>query len=190
MPIRLEHICRSFGEKQVLRDLSHDFPEGKTTCILGPSGCGKTTLLNILSGLIIPDSGTISGLKDKKISAVFQEDRLFENLSAEKNVLLTARRGFARSDAQALLNELGIDESARPVRSFSGGMKRRTAIARALAAEYDLLLLDEPMSGLDGETRVLALDAIRRHAQGRTVICVTHDPADALHLEAGILRLS
>ena len=69
-------------------------------------------------------------------------------------------------------------------------MKRRTAIARALAAEYDLLLLDEPMSGLDGDTRSLTLDVIRRHAQGRTVICVTHDPADALRLDAGILRLS
>ena len=144
MDIRIENICKAYGEKQVLAGFSHIFPEGKTTCIFGPSGCGKTTLLRLIAGLALPDSGAIAGAEGKKISAVFQEDRLFLELSAERNILLTAKSGFTRADARALLAELGLEAEAAPVRSFSGGMRRRVAIARALAAEYDLLLLDEP----------------------------------------------
>ena len=190
MEIRLEHIHKAFEGKPVLRDFSCRFAEGKAGCILGASGCGKTTLLRLIAGLEIPDSGSIRGIENKKISAVFQEDRLIENLSAEKNILLTARRGFTRQDARALLNELGISEtSSKPAGSFSGGMKRRTAIARALAADYDLLLLDEPLSGLDGDTRRMVLDVIRRRAAGATLICVTHDETAAQQLGAKIIRL-
>ena len=190
MDIRIQNLGKSFGEKQVLCGLSHTFPEGRTTCILGASGCGKTTLMRLIAGLDFSDSGAIHGVKDKKISAVFQEDRLFMELSAERNVLLTARSGFTRSDARALLNELGLEAAPAPVRSFSGGMRRRVAIARALAADYDLLLLDEPCTGLDGDTRALALEALRAHSEGRTVLCVSHDAADAQALGAQILRLS
>lgn len=190
MEIRIENISKSFGKRAVFRDFSCSFSEGRICCVLGPSGCGKTTLLRLIAGLEAPDSGTILGTEHKKISAVFQEDRLFETLRAEKNILLTARPGFSRTDACALLDELGIARAdMQPVRSFSGGMKRRVAIARALANDYDILLLDEPMTGLDGENRILALNAIRRHASGRTVVCVTHDPADAVRLDAEILRL-
>lgn len=190
MDILLENICKSFGEKRVLRDFSCRFPEGKSSCILGPSGCGKTTLLRLIAALEAPDYGGIRGTEGKKISAVFQENRLFENLRADKNILLTARPGFGRGDAQRLLYELGLNEEpSKPLRDFSGGMKRRVAIARALAAAYDILLLDEPMSGLDGNTRTQALQVIQKHAQGRTVICVTHDPADAIALDAEIIRL-
>jgi len=189
MEIRLEHIHKAFEGKPVLRDFSCRFAEGKAGCILGASGCGKTTLLRLIAGLEIPDSGSIRGIENKKISAVFQEDRLIENLSAEKNIMLTAKKGFAREDARHLLLELGLAENAHePVASFSGGMKRRVAIARALAAEFDLLLLDEPFSGLDSHTRSLAAEAILRRAEGRTIICVTHDAADALRMNADILR--
>ena len=190
MELRLDNICKSYGETQVLHGFSHSFPAGKASCILGASGCGKTTLLRLIAGLDRPDSGAISGIADKKISAVFQEDRLFENLSAEKNILLTARKGFGRADAQQLLAELGLSENTHiPVREFSGGMKRRVAIARALAADYELLLLDEPFTGLDEDTRRQAIQTILRRTEGRTVICVTHDAADALRMNADILRL-
>lgn len=190
MEIRIDSLCKAFDGKQVLRDFSHSFAGESAHCILGASGCGKTTLLRLIAGLETPDSGSITGTEHKKISAVFQEDRLFENLSAEKNVLLTARRDFTRTDALQLLNELELRESAgMPVCSFSGGMKRRVAIARALAADYDLLILDEPFSGLDSDTRTRALETIARHAAGKTLICVTHEPADALQLGAEILRL-
>lgn len=189
MELILQGVSKAYGEKTVLRDFSHRFPGGAFSCILGPSGCGKTTLLRLICGLIPPDSGRILGAEGQKNSAVFQENRLFENLTAEKNLMLTARRGFSRTDARALLQELGIeDEASMPVHSLSGGMQRRTALARALAADYDLLLLDEPFSGLDGETRRRALQTLRRHATGRTVICVTHDPADAEFLGAHSLR--
>ena len=190
MDIRIENLRKSFGEKMVLSGFSHTFPDGTRTCILGSSGCGKTTLLRLIAGLEVPDSGAILGVKGKKISAVFQEDRLFMELSAERNVLLTARSGFTRADARALLRELGLEPQPAPVRGFSGGMRRRVAIARALAADYDLLLLDEPCSGLDGDTRAMALAVIRARSDGRAILCVSHDATDAERLDAQILRLN
>ncbi len=190
--LQLEKLCKAYGERSVLNQLSFHFSPGKPNCILGPSGCGKTTLLRLICGLEAPDSGHISGVEGKKISAVFQEDRLFQQLSAEKNVLLTASGHIERNYARSLLRQLGLDEGdmQRPVREFSGGMARRVAIARALAAEYDLLVLDEPLRGLDGETRQRALDCIRTHAEGRTSLWVTHDERDAQQLQARILRLA
>ena len=83
MDIKVDHVSKAYGEQQILRDLCCVFPEGKTTCIRGRSGCGKTTLIRLLLGLDIPDKGKIEVISDRKISAVFQEDRLCENLSTE-----------------------------------------------------------------------------------------------------------
>ena len=191
MDIIFDHVSKSFGEKQVLQDLCCRFPEGSISCILGPSGCGKTTLLRLTAGLETADSGKITGTEGKKNSAVFQENRLFENLTVEKNLMLTARKGFTRGDAQVLLHELELETEARkPLSTLSGGMQRRVAVARALAADYDLLLLDEPLTGLDGDTRRTVLEVIRRRSAGKTCIWVTHEPADAVLLEAQVLRLS
>ena len=88
MDIKVDHVSKAYGEQQILRDLCCVFPEGKTTCIRGRSGCGKTTLIRLLLGLDIPDKGKIEGISDRKISAVFQEDRLCENLSAASNIRL------------------------------------------------------------------------------------------------------
>ena len=188
MSIRIENLCKSYGGRRAIDHLTCAFPEGKITCVLGPSGCGKTTLLRLIAGLEAPDSGAVRGAEHKKISAVFQEDRLFMGLTAERNVLLTARSGFTRADARALLGELGLESAPVPVRGFSGGMRRRVAIARALAAEYDLLLLDEPFSGLDAGTRARAIDVIRARSAGRTVLCVSHDESDAAPLGAETMR--
>ena len=191
MDIIFDHVSKSFGEKQVLQDFCCRFPAGKTSCILGPSGCGKTTLLRLIAGLEKPDSGEITGTENKKNSAVFQENRLFENLTVEKNIMLTARKGFTRTDAQILLAELGLGaEACKLLSTLSGGMQRRVAVARALAADYDLLLLDEPLTGLDGDTRQSTLEVIRRRSTGKTCIWVTHDLADAYLLEAQTLHLS
>lgn len=191
MDIVLDHISKAFGEKQVFMDFCCSFPEGKVSCILGPSGCGKTTLLRLIAGLGKPDSGKITGTTGKKNSAVFQENRLFETLTVEKNIMLTARRSFTRADAHELLRDLGLEGEARkPLGTLSGGMQRRVAVARALAADYDLLLLDEPLTGLDGETRRKVLEVIRRRSAGKTCIWVTHDPADAVLLDAQVIRLS
>lgn len=190
MDLQFTHIYKSYGDHCVLRDFSHCFAEGKISCITGASGCGKTTLLRLASGLEAPDEGVISGFEHKKISAVFQENRLLENLSAEKNILLTARRGFNRQDARKLLAELHLEDCAKKrVCEFSGGMKRRTALARALAADYSLLLLDEPLSGLDAAARALVLSVILRHAANRTVLCATHDLQAVDALNADVLCL-
>ena len=190
MDIVLSNICKSFGENRVLDRLNWRFPGGQISCVQGPSGCGKTTLLRLIAGLEAPDSGEIRGADGKKISAVFQENRLLENLTAEKNILLTARPGFTRTDARKLLNELGLSDTAqRRTCELSGGMQRRVAVARALAADYELLLLDEPLTGLDDGARLRVLRRIQADLKGRTAIWITHDPDAAALLNAPLLRL-
>lgn len=191
MDLAFERVSIAFGEKQVFDSFSRRFALGSATCITAPSGRGKTTLLRLAAGLIVPDSGRISGFESQKKSAVFQEDRLFEHMTAEKNILLCARRGFTKNDVPALLTGLGIDpgEARSPVASFSGGMRRRIAIARALAADFDLMLLDEPFAGLDAENRRRAAALISRECAGRTLICATHDAGDADLLGAELLRI-
>ena len=166
MEIAVKHLCKSFGGRTVLRDLTFTAGPG-ITAVMAPSGTGKTTLLRILLGLERPDSGTVEGLAGKRLTAVFQEDRLLEHLSAEGNL-------------RFVLGRLGLpDTGAQPVREFSGGMKRRLALARALLAPFDALALDEPFTGLDRENRDLALACIRETAGDRPVLLVTHDAADA-----------
>ena len=190
MDVILHEVCKSFGENRVLDRLNWRFPGGQISCVQGPSGCGKTTLLRLIAGLETPDSGEIRGAEGKKISAVFQENRLLENLTAEKNILLTARPGFTRTDARKLLDELGLSDAAqRRTCELSGGMQRRVAVARALAADYELLLLDEPLTGLDDDARLRVLRRIQADLNGRTAIWITHDPDAAALLNAPLLRL-
>ena len=173
MEIAVKHLCKSFGGRTVLRDLTFTAGPG-ITAVMAPSGTGKTTLLRILLGLERPDSGTVEGLAGKRLTAVFQEDRLLEHLSAEGNLRFVLGRVYDPAAARALLDRLGL-----PVREFSGGMKRRLALARALLAPFDALALDEPFTGLDRENRDLALACIRETAGDRPVLLVTHDAADA-----------
>lgn len=190
MDVILHEVCKSFGENRVLDRLNWRFPGGQISCVQGPSGCGKTTLLRLIAGLETPDSGEIRGAEGKKISAVFQENRLLENLTAEKNILLTARPGFTRTDARKLLDELGLSDAAqRRTCELSGGMQRRVAVARALAADYELLLLDEPLTGLDDDARLRVLRRIQADLKGRTAVWITHDPDAAALLNAPVLRL-
>lgn len=178
----LNNITKSYGDRLVLEDLSMVFPAGSTTCIMGPSGCGKTTLFNLITGTIKADSGTISGVPDR-LSIVFQEDRLCESFSAISNIRLVT--GDRMSDEEILqhFEELGIADSAyMPVSNLSGGMKRRVTIARAICYDSELILLDEALKGLDDERRHLTMDYIKKHSQGKTIICITHDPKEAEHM--------
>ena len=190
MDVILRDLCKAYGANRVLDRLNFSFPGGRISCVQGPSGCGKTTLLRLISGLEAPDSGEVQGAEGKKISAVFQENRLLENLTVEKNILLTARPGFHRADAHKLLDDLGLADAAqRPTSALSGGMQRRVAVARALAADYELMLLDEPLTGLDGELRLRVLMRIQADLDGRTAIWITHDPDAAALLDAPVLQL-
>ncbi|HIR26727.1 MAG TPA: ATP-binding cassette domain-containing protein [Candidatus Choladousia intestinigallinarum] len=186
MPIQIENLCKAFGDHQVLLNFSAEFPQGETTCIMGPSGIGKTTLLRLLMGLEKPDQGEILGISGKRISAVFQEDRLCGNLTAAANVRMTQRqpvrgsREFAARMEEGFKN-LGLEgcESQR-VWELSGGMRRRVSLLRALLAEYEILFLDEPFKGLDLETREKTMAYAKKMCRGKTVICVTHDREEAL----------
>lgn len=187
--IVLENIGISFGDNRVLSGLSHVFREGSVTCIEGPSGCGKTTLLNIIAGLCEPDEGSVSGVPEK-IAFVFQEDRLCEDYTVGANIRLVCGARMPAEKIDALLAELGLSGTEKkPVRDFSGGMKRRVAIARALAYEGELVILDEPFKGLDDALKKKAMDCVLAHCAGKTLICVTHDSAEAEYLGGEILKL-
>lgn len=190
--IIIKDLCKSFGEKKVLEGFSATFQAGSASCIMAPSGAGKTTLLSIMQGFTAPDSGSITG-NDVKMSAVFQEDRLCEDFGAVSNVRFSCGSGKnkkSKEEIVACLESLGLGDSLdKPVREFSGGMKRRVAIARALMADYELLFLDEPFKGLDGEMRASVAGYIRTAAAGKTVIAVSHDETEAELLGATIIRM-
>ena len=173
-------VSKAFEGRPVLRNVTLTLERGGHYCLMGPSGSGKTTLLRILLGLLKPDSGEVRMPADAKLSAVFQENRLLDRLTAAANVTLV--RPDAHDRANALLLELGIPAQSlpQPVASYSGGMKRRVALCRALLAEFDILLLDEPYKGLDADTRENVMRIVREHTAGKTVILVTHDPAEAM----------
>lgn len=177
--IRIEHLCKAYDGKPVLRDFSLTMESGEHLCLMGPSGCGKTTLLRLLMALERPDGGRITGLDGLRMSAVFQEDRLLEQLTAAENVRFVC--GGLPVETETLLLRLGLEKESlsRSVREFSGGMKRRVAIARALLADFDVLFLDEPYKGLDAETKKAVQGAVGEYTRNKTVVLVTHDPAES-----------
>lgn len=188
--ITVEHLWKRYGGETVLQDVSFTAPAGRVTCVMAPSGTGKTTLLRVLLGLEQPDRGTVSVPEHCRWSAVFQEDRLLEGLDAMGNLRFVLGGALREDRAAALLAELGLgDVGEKPVREFSGGMKRRLALARALLVPFDALALDEPFTGLDRENRARCLALVRREAAGRPVLLVTHDPADAEEVDGAVVRL-
>ena len=159
--MRLDRVTKSYGGRAVLRDFSLELPERGFCCVLGPSGAGKTTLLRLLAGLEEPGSGQIR--RSGPVSMVFQEDRL---LPWER--------------ARELLVRLGLgDWLDRRPGELSGGMCRRVAIARALAAPAGVYLMDEPLKGLDSQTRALTLEVIRQETKDALLVLVTHQEEDA-----------
>ena len=174
MAIVIDRLCKAFGERQVLRDLSAQLPEQGVVEITGRSGSGKTTLLRILMGLESAYSGEIHGLSEKKIGAVFQEDRLLPPLSAVDNVRFVCDN--PKEEILSHLAEVGLSEQAgERVSRYSGGMKRRVAIVRAVMYPCDVLILDEPFKGMDEVTRAQVMDYVLRHSRNRLILLVSHD---------------
>lgn len=184
--MRVSHLWKSYGTKQVLRNLSFEASAG-VTCLQAPSGGGKTTLTRILMGLEQPDRGTVEGIAGARLSAVFQEDRLLNGLSAVENLCFVAPEG--RTEAEKLLRRLNLPVGKQPVREFSGGMRRRVALARALMVPWDLLILDEPFTGLDEENRQAAIRCLMERMGNGTVLIASHDPRDVRDLSAGVVSL-
>ena len=177
--IELEHVHCIYGEKTPIKDLTLILPDVGVVGVFGASGAGKTTLLRLLAGLLQPASGTIEGLAGKRISMVFQEDRLLPWLTAVENVALV--RDGSEADARALLAALTLSAEADQLpRALSGGMQRRVALARALNFGGDVLLLDEPFKGLDAALCAEAAAVVR----GRFPLTViaTHDRGEAAAL--------
>lgn len=191
MTLEVKNLSKAYGDHAVLRDFSHVFPDGSLTAIEGRSGCGKTTLLRLIAGLEAPDAGSILGVPSGGVAMVFQEDRLPPQLTAPACLRAVLRRTSERDrQIDAALRALGLGDALdQPVREFSGGMRRRVALARALLYPSDLILLDEPFKGLDADTRAAAIAFARPLLAGRTALLVTHDPEDAEAFDARRLTL-
>jgi len=174
--VTLKNVCKNYNGKTVLENVNLTLEQ--TTGLMGQSGIGKTTLLNIIAGLVKPDTGEITGIESKKISFVFQEDRLLEEETALKNLLFVSAD---KERAISLLTQAGLAESLhKKTAKLSGGMKRRVCICRALIADYDVLLMDEPFKGLDEEIKLKTMHMVKDNLrENATVLLVTHDQAEA-----------
>lgn len=189
--LNLESIVKSYGEKRVLSGVSMRIPDGVTASLSGMSGSGKTTLLRIAAGLEAPDSGTVS--VSGRTAVVFAEPRLFPSVCVLENVTCVMRGGKRENEQKGreLLAALGLADAAllRP-RELSSGMAARVALARALAYEAEVYLLDEPLASLDGELKSLVMEYLKAFLANRTALLITHDASEGDFLAARRFRLA
>lgn len=184
MDIRIQDLGKTYQGNVVFRHVDLRLEEGGVYCLTAPSGAGKTTLLRILLGLEAPDEGRVDGLSGRPLSAVFQEDRLCPSLDAAGNIRLAAPAVSREALRQELLALLPADSLEKPVSAFSGGMRRRVSLLRALLSPGEVLFFDEPFNGLDEKSRQAALDYVRAKRAGRTLLFTTHHPEEAQALGA------
>jgi sulfate/thiosulfate transport system ATP-binding protein len=207
MTIQISRVSKSFGAQPVLRDVSLTLPEGELTALLGPSGCGKTTLLRILAGLEIPDSGEVHhggrellgrSARERNVGLVFQHYALFRHMTVGENVAFPLRiRDRPRAEVEARVQELlelvqlqGL--ARRYPHQLSGGQRQRVALARALATRPQVLLLDEPFGALDARVRQELRRWLRQlHDELHvTSIFVTHDQEEAFEVADRVVLMN
>ncbi|MFO7658262.1 MAG: ABC transporter ATP-binding protein [Bacteroidales bacterium] len=197
MELEVMHLNKAYDGKVLFDDFSISFPVGQITCILGPSGCGKTTLLNIIGGIAAPDSGTLNGWEGKAMSYIFQDPRLLPWKTVEENIDFVLDREIALPERKVIagrficLVELDGFSGYYPSK-LSGGMRQRVSIARAFAYPSDIILMDEPLKGLDIKLKTSLIRTFSHIWQSdrRTVIFVTHDVDEALMLGNHIVVLT
>ncbi len=204
MHLRLDNISHCYDDVEVLRNIDFEVPAGKIVCVVGPSGCGKSTLLRLLGGLERPTSGQVLQLGDppegslNPLTYVFQDFALLPWRTVEGNISLVLedhkiggqRAGAIISD---VLSRTKLSEFRKALpKQLSGGMKQRVAVARALAVKPAALLLDEPLSALDGQTRELLMDDLVGLwlREPFTAVYVTHNLHEAVRLGHLIVVLS
>ncbi len=193
--LRLAGVGLAYGTVEVLQDLSLDVHRGEFVALVGPSGCGKTTLLNLCSGYLPPTSGSLQ--RTGRLRMVFQQDGLFPWLTVNENVLMGLRHVAEDAErkrrAESLLALVGLPAFADHYpHQLSGGMRQRVELARALAGDTDLLLMDEPFSSLDYLSRLRMRGELARllRERPRTVVLVTHDIEEAAQLADRVLVLT
>ena len=179
--LKIENLTFKYEDKTIIEGLSYTFSDGVVTAVTGASGSGKTTLLYLLCGLKNAQSGKIYN-DHKKTAVIFQEHRLFPWMTAIENITVT---GADITRAKKLLKLLfpNEDVGGKYPDELSGGMKQRIAIARALAYEPDLLLLDEPFKGLDKETKAIVANVVFSEMKNKTCILITHDEDDLAYCQ-------
>lgn len=171
--ITVEGISKSFNGQEILKNVSFRIEKGECVALTGESGAGKTTLLRIIAGLEAADSGEVKFAEDVRKTFVFQENRLLENKSVLDNILTVAPD---KDKALYYLKRLFLKEDAdKKAGQLSGGMKRRLAIARALAYGGEIYFLDEPLRELDAETLKATARLIKEELTGKTALLITHD---------------
>ena len=173
--IAVHDMTLRYGDKPVLDRFSLELPDTGLTALTGPSGCGKTTLLRVLAGLERPAAGTVEGVAPARTAFLFQEDRLLPWRTAEQQIAdVLPRERWGEADKWLAFAELEGEGNTRPA-ALSGGMARRLALARCAALGGDLLLLDEPFTGVDLLRALRLLDRLR--ALNVPVLLVSHEPA-------------
>src|SRR5215211_631730 len=202
--VEVRSICKNYGEIEALRSIDLDFPRGKLTTLLGPSGCGKTTLLKIIAGLIEPTSGEVR-VNGKPVTGpgperafVFQDFALMPWATVMRNVAFGLElKGMGKTERQSIarhyIAEVGLTgfEDKYP-HELSGGMRQRVGLARAFAVNAEVLLLDEPFSAVDEQTRRKFQEDLLglRERERKTFIFVTHSIEEAVYLSDQIVMLS
>lgn len=187
MALKFSDVSFAYGSKEVLSHFSLELPENGVVCLSGPSGSGKTTLLRLAVGLLQPQAGSVAG-QPQKPSFLFQEDRLLPWETACDNLRLITGD---TATAEAWLRAVGLEDAAQLYpREMSGGMQRRLALARALALDSDMLLLDEPFTGIDRERIDALAPLVRDYASTKPVLLITHAEEDIALLGAAIYELS
>ena len=185
--LELTHIQKSFDGVTVLKDISMQVEEGEIVSILGPSGCGKTTLLNLILGIVEADAGTIcyngedltrAAMEKRGFNIVFQDYALFPNLNVYQNITygLKNRPGIStQKEVEELIHLLGLEEHlSKRVDQLSGGQKQRVALARTMASDPKILILDEATSSVDTKTERELQEGVNRMLKGRTSFIVAH----------------
>ncbi len=189
MELTIKELKKNFEGLTLFKDFSIEFHESTISCILGPSGCGKTTLLNMIAGIISPDSAIIKGFEGRIFSYIFQESRLLPWKTVRCNIEFVLDDSLTkqqkREEAERLIRQVDLEKFADyyPAQ-LSGGMRQRVSIARAFACHSDIILMDEPLSGLDITLKQSMIKWFSQIWRGdrRTVIFVTHDVDEALLL--------